>query len=93
MAASRERSESGFEPLSSPTPLSVDDLAALDVLVEGSERAEPEERLARAVIETRNLSHGFRQIAGEVRPALGWRAAGMATALDEAVQKHFGESL
>lgn len=82
-----------WEPLDRPVSVATvaDDLAALDALVD-EVNASPDDRLARAVLETRNLSHGFRVVAREVRPQLAVRAQKMATALDAAVDENFGAS-
>lgn len=82
-----------WEPLDRPVAVATvaDDLAALDALVD-EVNASPDDRLARAVLETRNLSHGFRSVAREVRPQLAVRAQKMATALDAAVDENFGVS-
>lgn len=53
--------------------------------------APPEERLVRAVIETRVLAGQFRALGRQVKSGLGLRAESMSDDLTQAIAKNFGE--
>lgn len=52
--------------------------------------APPQERLARAIVETRVLSTEYGRLAPELPPGLSWRAADMSDILDRSVDRLFG---
>ena len=52
--------------------------------------APPEDRLARAIVETRVLSTEYGRLAPELPPGLAWRAEDMSTSLDRSVDRLFG---
>lgn len=53
--------------------------------------ASPEERLVRAVIETRVLATQYMRIGQLTRPELSWRAQSMSEALRKDLARYFGE--
>lgn len=62
---------------------------ALIGLVEGARPASPEGQLVAAIIETRTLAWQYRRIARDVGRDLGWRAEGMAEAVEAALKRFF----
>lgn len=81
-----------WDERSAPVPaerVAAETLPALEALIADSEAAPPQERLARAVIETRVLAHNFRRLEPDLEPGLAWRAGEMAETIDEAVDQIF----
>lgn len=52
--------------------------------------AEPQDQLARAVLETGTLAVAYDRLAPQLPPTLRWRAAGMSSSLSAALKRHFG---
>ncbi len=96
-AASRERVEGSWDWTQPAQPAAVVEAQTREVLLEVAESiieevaaAPAEERLARAIVETRVLSSGYGRLAPDLPPALAWRAAEMSTTLGESVERLFG---
>jgi hypothetical protein len=53
--------------------------------------AHPDDQLAVAVLEARNLSGAFLRLGREARPQFRWRCEGIGTAIDEALRRYFPE--
>lgn len=68
-------------------------LESIADLLDGAPAAPPEDRLAQALIEARTLSYALRRLAVEVAPPLRARALGLATAITDALRRHFHEVL
>lgn len=49
----------------------------------------PEDRLAQAILETRNLAWHYRKLSRELRPDLGWRAERMGDSLLSTLRRLF----
>jgi hypothetical protein len=96
-AASRDRIEGSWDWTQPAQPAAVVEAQTREVLLEVAESiikevaaAPAEERLARAIVETRVLSSGYGRLAPDLPPALAWRAAEMSTTLGESVERLFG---
>lgn len=62
----------------------------VDQLLEGAKAAPPEERLARAIVETQYLAQTYHQLGSEVPPALQWRSLRMSETITAALRRFFG---
>jgi hypothetical protein len=53
--------------------------------------AHPDEQVAVAILEARNLSGAFLRLGREARPQLRWRCEGVGVALTDALHRYFFE--
>lgn len=53
--------------------------------------ADPDQQVAVAILEARNLSGAFLRLGREARPQLAWRCEGVGAALAEALHRYFEE--
>jgi hypothetical protein len=65
-------------------------LEVADAIIADVEAADPADRLARAIVETRVLAKGYSRLAPELPPGLAWRASDMSAVLDRSVDRLFG---
>lgn len=92
---SREAFTFGDPPPAPSTPIPAGDarrletVQALLAVVDDAQPADPETRLARAVLETQTIGWAYRRLSREVGRDLGWRAVGVADALDDALRRYF----
>lgn len=96
--AARDRRRGGWQALdepslpSTPLPPRRRTLEALAGLLEGVPPAPAENQLARALLETRVLSHEFRRLARELRGLASARAQALGDALEAALRAQFPEA-
>jgi hypothetical protein len=64
--------------------------AVFDEVLISETRAAPEDRLARAIIESKTLASTYQELSREVEPNLSWRASRMSETLSAAIQRYFG---
>ena len=65
-------------------------LEVADAIIEETESADPTDRLAQAIVETRVLSKQYGRLVPELPPGLSWRAEDMSGVLDRTVDRLFG---
>jgi hypothetical protein len=53
--------------------------------------ADPDQQVAVAILEARNLSGAFIRLGREARPQLAWRCEGAGVAITEALHRYFEE--
>jgi hypothetical protein len=53
--------------------------------------AEPDQQVAVAILETRNLAGAFLRLGRDARPQLAWRCESIGLALNEALHRYFEE--
>lgn len=62
----------------------------VDQILQGAASAPPEDRLARAIVETQHLAQTYAELGSQVVPALSWRSTRMSETLTAAVRRLFG---
>lgn len=65
-------------------------MPALDDLIAVQTGGTPEDRLSRAIIETKTLADAYKRLGAELHPTLGVRATRMAETLSAAMRRFFG---
>jgi hypothetical protein len=53
--------------------------------------AHPDDQVAVAILETRNLAGAFLRLGREARPQLAWRCEGAGAAITDALHRYFEE--
>lgn len=97
-AAYRDRQAASevWETVGPADPVDEDALRAMTVEavvaeMQGIAPASPEERLIRAVLETRVLGSQYLQLSQQVRSELAWRSQQMGEAVLDDLARYFGE--